>query len=125
MIDAAGYLSKGKSFCNRNSVREDVVVDHVIDAIEYEYLNPKTIQRLRKELRRQTQHSTVEVDAKPLKKQLVKVEKDLDTVRRNSYCCWILAKVREYFLSSDEPTCMRLDDTMRPANRRKLCVNTP
>ncbi len=83
MIDAAGYLSKGKSFCNRNSVREDVVVDHVIDAIEYEYLNPKTIQRLRKELRRQTQHSTVEVDAKPLKKQLVKVEKDLDTARRN------------------------------------------
>ena len=48
-----GHLTRGKSLCYRFSVREDAVLDHVIEAIEREYLNPKTIHRLRKELQRQ------------------------------------------------------------------------
>jgi len=79
----SGYLGKGKKFCSRNSVREDVVLDHVIGAIEHEYLNPQTIHRLRKELHRQVQSKSKTIDAKPLKKRLAQVDKRLDTARRN------------------------------------------
>jgi len=78
-----GHLTRGKSFCQRYSVREDVVLDHVIGAIEREYLNPKTIHRLRKELDRQLTSASKPVDPKPLRKQLAKLEKQLDTARRN------------------------------------------
>ena len=78
-----GHLTRGKSFCQRYSVREDVVLDHVIGAIEREYLNPKTIHRLRKELERQLTSASKPVDPKPLRKQLAKLEKQLDTARRN------------------------------------------
>jgi site-specific DNA recombinase len=78
-----GHLGKGKAFCSRNSVREDVVLDHVIEAFEREYLNPVTIQRLREELRRQVKTGSAPVNPKPLKKRLAKVEKQLDTARRN------------------------------------------
>ena len=79
----SGYLGKGKTFCSRISVREDVVLDHVIRAIEQEYLNPQTIHRLRKELHRQVRSKSNMVDAKPLKKRLVQVDKQLATARRN------------------------------------------
>jgi len=79
----SGYVSRGKSFCSRNSVREDVVLEHVIGAIEAAYLNPKTIGDLRKELHRQVDKESTKVNCTKLKKRLAKVEKDLSTARRN------------------------------------------
>ena len=77
------HLRRGNSFCSRNSVREDVVLEHVIGAIEDDYLNPKTIKDLRTELYRQLDKETTKVNCGRLKKRLAKVEKDLPTVRRN------------------------------------------
>jgi len=79
----SGHLRRGISFCRRNSVREDVVLDHVIRAIEDAYLNPKTIKDLRTELYRQVDKTTTKIDCDKLKKHLTKVEKDLSTARRN------------------------------------------
>ncbi len=79
----SGYLSRGRNYCSRNSVREDVVLDHVIGAIEDTYLNPKTISDLRTELRRQVEKRPIQADCSKLRKQLAKIEKDLSTTRRN------------------------------------------
>ena len=79
----SGYLRRGRNFCSRNSVREDVVLEHVVGAIEDAYLNPKTIHQLREELRRQTRNAPAKTNVAQLKKQLAKIEKQIDTARRN------------------------------------------
>ncbi len=79
----SGHLRRGNSYCSRNSVREDIVLEHVISAIEDAYLNPKTIRDLRQELYRQVDNQSSKVNSGKLKRRLSKVEKDLATARRN------------------------------------------
>ncbi|MEO2046278.1 MAG: recombinase family protein [Pirellulales bacterium] len=78
-----GHTRKGNAFCDRNSVREDVVLDQIIGAIERVYLNPELIQRMREELRHQYQDGSAPVDVGQFKQKLAQVEKDLQTARRN------------------------------------------
>jgi len=51
----SGYLDKGASFCDRNSVRQDDLIPHVVQAIEDEYLDPKTCQERRAELMKEAE----------------------------------------------------------------------
>ena len=78
-----GYTRKGHAFCDRNSVREDEVLERIIEAIERVYLSPDLIHRVREELRRQVQDGCQGADVADLKKELAKNEKNIDTARSN------------------------------------------
>jgi len=89
----SGHLDKGNSFCNRNSVRQDELVEHVVTAIEEKCLNPSAMEKHRRELlaqaktsasadtRRKHQQQLKAVDAKLSKAKRRLVEVDSDMVR--------------------------------------------
>lgn len=82
-IICGSHARKGLDHCDAYTVREDVVVGYIIDAIEREFLNPELIQRIREELRRQIRDGQQLADEAELKKQLARLEKELDVARHN------------------------------------------
>ena len=78
-----GYFHRGASFCTRNSVRQDELVDAVITAIEGEYLNPRTVSRIRAELERQADKGVNQASEEKLVKELGRVKGQLKTAVRN------------------------------------------
>lgn len=46
----SGYFHRGAEFCDRNGVRQDLVLSHVVDRIVDYYTNPKVVKRLHEEL---------------------------------------------------------------------------
>ena len=57
-------------------MREDIVLEHVIGAIEDAYLTPKTYRDLRQELYRQVDRQTNRVNCGKLKQRLTNVAPD-------------------------------------------------
>ena len=79
----SGYSRKGAKFCSRNSVREDKLLEMIIEAVEYTFLNPDTIRRLRQELRSRVDEPVCSNELPRLKRELRQVQRDLETARRN------------------------------------------
>ena len=77
-----GHKSKGKSFCDLNSVRQDELFGRVIDAIEGHFMNPTVVKRLREELHRQIKREFKKVDPGAIRSQLSRVEAKLSKAKR-------------------------------------------
>jgi site-specific DNA recombinase len=77
------YFHRGKSYCDRNAVRQEVLVGAVVEAITDEFLEPKAVKRLREAVRRKAAASIKRPDNPQLPAQLAKVRKELATAERN------------------------------------------
>ena len=72
-----------KRMCEHsNTVKQNDVFSHVVDAIESHWMNPKTVKRLRDELHRQIDHDNPVVNPKRLQKQLGSLETKLTKAKR-------------------------------------------
>ncbi len=70
-----GYLNKGKSFCDRNAVKQDELLEHVLSAIENNC--EQFTERLRSELKNQIEKSASKASPKQLATKLATVETKL------------------------------------------------
>ena len=77
-----GHKSKGKTFCDLNSVKQPDLFGCVVDAIEGHWMNPKVVKQLRDELHRQVDHANPVVNPKRLQKQLATVEAKLTKAKQ-------------------------------------------
>ena len=94
------HKSKGTLFCDRNSVRQSEIVEHIVTVLESWLTNPKTIQRLRAELHKQT--ATNATKANPLR-----LRKQLDTLAGK------LAKAKQRLLECDSDMLPEVQQAIR------------
>jgi len=102
----SGYLDKGASFCDRNSVRQDELVDHVVKAIEDEYLDPQIVEKRRTELLK---------EAKPRKRKSSRNElrRKLDAVDMK------LTKAKARLVEVDKDMIPLVQDQIRALQHRR------
>ncbi len=75
-----GYLNKGKSFCDRNAVKQDELLEHILTAIETNCAS--FTERLRSELRNQISQAASKVSSKELADKLATVESKLKKAKQ-------------------------------------------
>ena len=97
-----GYLSFGRSHCDRNSVRQDKILRSVITSIGRQYGDAKTLQRLRAELERQTSQPPQFDDDRSvaeIRKQITTLDGKVATAKRRLALCDddVYADVRDVF----------------------------
>lgn len=78
-----GYFHRGASFCDRNAVRQDELVERVIESIEGAFLNPSLIKKTRDEIRRQATASSGKSSVESIASRLAAATRDLKTAERN------------------------------------------
>ena len=82
----SGHTHKG--MCNGpNRVTQDQILAEVIAAIERQYTNPKVIQRLREELRKQVPDTSSKVTMGRMKNRLAAIDQSIDKAERNMLAC--------------------------------------
>ncbi len=77
-----GYRQHGKACCDRNTVRQEIVLQSILEAVEREYYNPATLDRLAAECRRQLQSRGAKSDVVKLRKELADVDAKLAKAKR-------------------------------------------
>jgi len=77
-----GHKTKGRTFCDLNSVKQVDLFGCVVDAIESHWTNPMVVKRLRDELHRQVNQDNPEVDPDEIRKQLSGIEGKLSKAKR-------------------------------------------
>ena len=114
-----GYDSKGRSFCDRNSVRQDKLLDLVIGAIEADYTNPDTIKRLRRAGERLAKQATSKTNSQRLMKKLATAQRKLEKAERN------LALVDADMLPKLQATIRELDSEKSEIEQQLRIAETP
>ena len=77
----ASYHYEGRSACNANSIKEDALVDTVIDVIRREYLSDEALDRFRRAVRKAQSSSrkkTPRVDVKRIEKRVEELDRQID-----------------------------------------------
>jgi DNA invertase Pin-like site-specific DNA recombinase len=77
-----GYRQHGKGYCDSNRLRQQIVLDAILTAVEREYFNPQTMERLATECRRQLKAKGTKPEAIKLRKELAEVEAKLAKAQR-------------------------------------------
>ena len=77
-----GRMAKGASFCDRNSVEQSELAEHVVSAIYDRFTAPAVVKRLRAELHNATKATTSKVSADKLRQQLGTLETKLSKAKR-------------------------------------------
>jgi site-specific DNA recombinase len=75
------YRQHGKCRCDRNTVRQQIVLQNILAAIQHEYYNPETMDRLAAECRRQLAKDN-KPEAAKLRAELAAVDGKLDKAQR-------------------------------------------
>jgi hypothetical protein len=78
----SGHLDKGVSFCDRNAVRQDELIQHVVTALEEKFLDPVAIEKQRATIVSDTHRSVEPGTRKKLRRQLAAIYDSLDKVKR-------------------------------------------
>ena len=73
-----GSQTKGVGFCHPHMVKQDDILKAVFQVLKERYADPKTVERLRPEVRRELSPAQSQTDTKALEKQLVKEQAKLD-----------------------------------------------
>ena len=68
--------------CDRNAVKQDELLNQIIDTIEEKFLDPRNVNRLREALHRQVSKQTNRTSAGRIKKQLAGIEAKLAKAER-------------------------------------------
>ncbi len=77
-----GYTAKGSAFCDRNTVAQVELAEHIIDAIVERFTSPKVVKQLRAELHKQVKATTTKVNVGRTRKRLATVEGKLTKAKR-------------------------------------------
>ena len=102
----SGYLDKGASFCDRNSVRQDELVQHVVKAIEDGYLDPKVVQARRVELMKDAEPRNRKTSRNELRRKLDSADKQL-------------TKAKASLVEVDKDMIPLVQDQIRTLQRRR------
>jgi len=78
----SGHLDKGASFCDRNAVRQDELVRHVVTALEERFLDPSAIDRQRAEIVAENRRTTQPGKRMKLRRQLGTLDEKLFKAKR-------------------------------------------
>ncbi len=78
----SGHLDKGTSFCDRNAVRQDELVRHVVTALEKRFLDPSTIEQQREEIVAENRKSAQPSKRMKLRRQLDALNEKLSKAQR-------------------------------------------
>jgi hypothetical protein len=118
-----GRESKGKCFCGGSSVKQPELLDHVIGAIEGQFMNPKVVKRLRDELRRQVKKDNPVVDPARIRKQLTAAEGKLSKAKRRlvEVDADMLPVVQEH-IRELRAECERLEAALKNARAPRECI---
>ena len=82
----SGY-HRNRGVCSRNTVFEDEVLGHIVGTIQENLLDPRNVERLRKELHRQVQTFGGKGNANSIRKQIQVVEARLGKAKRRFLEC--------------------------------------
>ncbi len=78
----SGHLDKGASFCDRNAVRQDELVRHVVTALEERFLDPSMIEQQRAEIVTENRRTTQPGKRMKLRRQLGRLDEKLAKAKR-------------------------------------------
>jgi len=78
----SGHLDKGASFCDRNTVRQDELVRHVVAALEERFLDPAMVEEQRAEILADTRRSVQPGTRTKLRRQLGVQDEKLAKAKR-------------------------------------------
>ena len=76
-----GYLAHGESFCQRYSIRQDLLVGGILEAIQRTYGDPATIKRLRVEMQKVAEAEQSRGDLSRIKQQIAALDQKLARAR--------------------------------------------
>ena len=74
----SSYNSHGSASCQRNGIAEQPLVGAVVRRIQQDFLNPKNLEKLKQELRRQLEPKGKVESARSLQKQLDELDRKID-----------------------------------------------
>jgi DNA repair exonuclease SbcCD ATPase subunit len=78
----SGHLDKGVSFCDRNAVRQDELVGHVVTALEERFLDPSMIEQQREDIVAENRRSAQPGKRMKLRRQLGTLDEKLSKAKR-------------------------------------------
>jgi site-specific DNA recombinase len=78
----SGHLDKGASFCDRNAVRQDELVRHVVTALEERFLDPSMIEQQREDIVAENRRSAQPGKRMKLRRQLGTLDEKLSKAKR-------------------------------------------
>ncbi len=72
-----GYRQHGKTYCDRNTLRQNEIVAGVLDGLQERYYNPETLAQLASSMRRQLKELKREPEPQALRRELDAIEAKL------------------------------------------------
>ena len=120
-----GY-HRNRGLCRRNTVSEDEVLGHIVGTIQEKLLDPKNVNRLRKELHQQVKTSDGKGNADSIRKEIKAVESKLGKAKRRlvKVDADMLPLVQEQLRElQDQQDCLQADLKAAATPRNRLISN--